>query len=193
MSEEQKVQRIRIDLVRGVRTVTLDRAEKRNAIDSIMMAELLAAFQSVPAAEERVTVIRSEGTVFCAGIDLQERRETLGEPTAIEDLFRAVEIYPLPVVAVVQGVSAATIWEIAIKENLGKIDLKGTKLEEEIEKENFIELPISARHARHAGSLPRHHDDPFDRMLIAQAEIEDLVVVTHDKAFRLYGVSILST
>ena len=90
-------------------------------------------------------------------------------------------------------VSAATIWEIAIKENLGKIDLKGIRLEEEIEKENFIELPISARQAQHAGSLPRHHDYPFDRMLIAQAEIEDLVIVTHDKAFRLYGIFILST
>ena len=90
-------------------------------------------------------------------------------------------------------VSAATIWEIAIMENLGKIDLKGIRLEEEIEKENFIELPISARHAQHAGSLPRHHDVPFDRMLIAQAEIEDLVIVTHDKAFRLYGIFILST
>jgi len=78
-------------------------------------------------------------------------------------------------------------------ENLGKIDLKGIRLEEEIEKENFIELPISARHAQHAGSLPRHHDVPFDRMLIAQAEIEDLVIVTHDKAFRLYGIFILST
>ncbi len=114
MSEEQKVQRIRIDLARGVRTVTLDRAEKRNAIDSIMMAELLAAFQSAPSAEERVTVIRSEGAVFCAGMDLQERRETLGEPTAIEDVFRAVEIYPLPVVAVVQGAAIAGGNELAL-------------------------------------------------------------------------------
>jgi len=90
-------------------------------------------------------------------------------------------------------VSAVTVWEIAIKANLGKIDLAGADMEYEIAANGFVELPITARHALRAGSLPRHHDDPFDRMLIAQAQLEDLIIITHDKAFLLYGISSLST
>lgn len=51
---------------------------------------------------------------------------------------------------------------------------------------------MAARHAVTAGNLPRHHDDPFDRMLIAQAKIEDLIIVTRDPAFQEYGVRMLS-
>jgi len=57
----------------------------------------------------------------------------------------------------------------------------------------FVELAITARHAFSAGRLPRHHDDPFDRMLVAQAEAEKLVLVTHDEIFRSYGLNLLST
>jgi len=90
-------------------------------------------------------------------------------------------------------VSAASIWEIAIKAKLGRLDVRDSDLVAEIEANGFAELAITARHAQSAGALPRHHDDPFDRMLIAQAQTEDLVVVTHDPKFRRYGVRILAT
>lgn len=88
-------------------------------------------------------------------------------------------------------VSAATVWELAIKASLGKLDLGGADLVEEIEENDFLELPMTARHSLAAATLPRHHDDPFDRMLIAQARIEGLTVVTRNSAFRAYGIGIL--
>jgi PIN domain nuclease of toxin-antitoxin system len=90
-------------------------------------------------------------------------------------------------------VSAASIWELAIKAALGKLDLQGADLVEEIAENDFVELPMTARHSSLAANLPRHHQDPFDRMLIAQAQVEGLTVVTRDPAFRDYGVAILST
>jgi PIN domain nuclease of toxin-antitoxin system len=90
-------------------------------------------------------------------------------------------------------VSAATVWELAIKAALGKLDFGATDLVEEIEENDFFELAITARHALAAATLPRHHDDPFDRMLIAQAKIEALTIVTRDTAFRAYGVPLVST
>jgi len=90
-------------------------------------------------------------------------------------------------------VSAATVWELSIKAALGKLDLDGADLVEEIEENDFLELPMTARHSLAAAALPRHHEDPFDRMLIAQARIEGLTIVTRDSAFRQYGVSILPT
>ena len=90
-------------------------------------------------------------------------------------------------------VSAATIWEVAIKARLGKVN-PGTKhLDNEISANHFSELGISARHAHTAGNLPLHHDDPFDRMLIAQAQLEDLTLITHDKAFAAYKVPVIWT
>src|SRR2546423_1493050 len=95
--------------------------------------------------------------------------------------------------AAIVHVSAATIWEIAIKTKLGKVH-PGTKhIDEEIEANHFSQVEISARHAVTAGNLPLHHDDPFDRMLIAQAQLEDLTVITHDAAFRDYKIAILWT
>ena len=90
-------------------------------------------------------------------------------------------------------VSAATIWEISIKAHLGRIELRNPDLAAEIEANHFLELPILARHAQHAGMLPRHHDDPFDRMLLAQAELEKLVLVTHDRRLAAYGIALLRT
>jgi PIN domain nuclease of toxin-antitoxin system len=90
-------------------------------------------------------------------------------------------------------VSAATIWELAIKASLGKLELGDSDLVEEIGENDFVDLPMTARHARAAATLPRHHDDPFDRMLIAQARLEGLTVVTRDPAFRSYGIPILPT
>jgi len=88
-------------------------------------------------------------------------------------------------------VSAATVWELSIKAALGKLDLDGADLVEEIAENGFVELPMTARHSLATATLPRHHDDPFDRMLIAQARIEGLTVVTRDPAFRDYGVGLL--
>lgn len=88
-------------------------------------------------------------------------------------------------------VSAATVWELSIKAALGKLDLDGADLAEEIGENDFVELPMTARHSLAAANLPRHHEDPFDRMLIAQAQLEGLTVVTRDPAFRAYGIEIL--
>ena len=88
-------------------------------------------------------------------------------------------------------VSAATVWELAIKASLGKLDLDGADLVAEIEENDFLELPMTARHSVAAATLPRHHDDPFDRMLIAQAQVEGLTIVTRDPAFRAYGIAIV--
>lgn len=87
-------------------------------------------------------------------------------------------------------VSAASIWEIAIKKRLGRIELGSADLEQELERSNFLELPIGWRHAEIAGSLPRHHEDPLDRMLIAQAQAEQLILVSYDSAFHDYEVSL---
>ncbi len=90
-------------------------------------------------------------------------------------------------------VSAATVWELSIKAALGKLDLDGADLVEEIEENAFVELPMTARHSFAAAALPRHHDDPFDRMLIAQAQIESLTIITRDASFRAYEVALLAT
>jgi PIN domain nuclease of toxin-antitoxin system len=90
-------------------------------------------------------------------------------------------------------VSAVTIWEIAIKARLGKVHVGTKDLAGEIAANHFLELRISARHAVAAGNLPSHHSDPFDRMLIAQARLEELTVVTHDQRFAAYKVPILWT
>ncbi len=88
-------------------------------------------------------------------------------------------------------VSAASLWEIAIKSALGKLKVDGDELVTGIEADGFVELPIGARHAVAAGRLPPHHQDPFDRMLVAQAQVERLVVVTRDPAFSRYDVQTL--
>jgi PIN domain nuclease of toxin-antitoxin system len=90
-------------------------------------------------------------------------------------------------------ISAVSIWEISIKKALGKLQIDSDDLVQEISDNGFIELPISARHAVVAGNLPKHHDDPFDRMLIAQAQTDELLLVTHDSAFEPYGVQVVPT
>jgi PIN domain nuclease of toxin-antitoxin system len=88
-------------------------------------------------------------------------------------------------------VSPATVWELSIKAALGKLDLDGVDLAAEIAANRFEALPITARHAQAAAFLPRHHDDPFDRMLVAQARLESLAVVTRDATFAAYGLQVL--
>ncbi len=110
------MERVLIESTGAVRTVTLNRPEKRNAMDAQMLDELAEVFAGAPAAEERVTVIRARGPVFCAGLDLKERGE--GGPTRgaspIEGVLHAIEHYPVPVVAVVQGDAIAGGNELAL-------------------------------------------------------------------------------
>jgi PIN domain nuclease of toxin-antitoxin system len=88
-------------------------------------------------------------------------------------------------------VSAASGWEIGIKRALGKLDAPGD-LEREVERSGFAHLPVTFFHGEQAGALPPHHRDPFDRMLVAQAQAEGLLVLTADNHFRMYGIRVLS-
>ena len=88
-------------------------------------------------------------------------------------------------------VSAASAWEIAIKQALGKLEAPHD-LEDQLERHRFEPLSITIAHASSAGALPAHHDDPFDRMLVAQAMAEDLIIVTRDPRIPLYGVRTLA-
>ncbi len=84
-------------------------------------------------------------------------------------------------------VSAASIWEIAIKRALGKLNAPAN-LVAAVEAAGFSELPVTYVHAEQAGSLPKHHTDPFDRMLVAQAQVEGLTLVTADANIPRYAV-----
>jgi PIN domain nuclease of toxin-antitoxin system len=88
-------------------------------------------------------------------------------------------------------VSAATIWEAAIKRALGKLRFDTPVLLETLRRSSMRVLPITAPHALTAGDLPRHHDDPFDRMLVAQAIAEGFTLITCDRWLRSYAVAIV--
>lgn len=102
-------------------------------------------------------------------------------PATREFLEAADEVY----------VSAASVWEIAIKARLGKIDADPEALAAIIEPSGFIELPVSAAHGAQVARLPLHHNDPFDRILLAQAIIEPLRLVTADSVLSRYGDLVL--
>jgi PIN domain nuclease of toxin-antitoxin system len=87
-------------------------------------------------------------------------------------------------------VSAVSAWEISIKQALGKLAAPDD-LEHQVRSGGFVPLPITIAHGIAAGQLARHHDDPFDRMLIAQALAEGLTIVTRHKRFDDYKVSLL--
>jgi PIN domain nuclease of toxin-antitoxin system len=87
-------------------------------------------------------------------------------------------------------VSAVTVWEAAIKRGLGKLEAPGDLLAQ-LEGAGVELLPITARHADLVASLPLHHCDPFDRLLVAQAQTEGLALVTDDEAIRRYDVEVI--
>jgi PIN domain nuclease of toxin-antitoxin system len=87
-------------------------------------------------------------------------------------------------------VSAASAWEVSIKAALGKIEVPGPLLEV-VTASDFSPLPIDFAHAAAAGALPPIHADPFDRMLVAQAIVEQLRLVSHDRALARYAVPFL--
>lgn len=85
-------------------------------------------------------------------------------------------------------VSAASAWEIAIKIGLGRLRPTRT-VQEAATDSGFLELPVTFRHAELVAHLPVHHRDPFDRLLIAQAEAERLTLVTRDPVFQRYSAA----
>ncbi|MCA3177237.1 MAG: type II toxin-antitoxin system VapC family toxin [Burkholderiaceae bacterium] len=83
-------------------------------------------------------------------------------------------------------VSAASIWEAAIKARLGKLDVDPADLVRAIDRSGFVELPVRASHAAAVAALPAHHADPFDRLLVAQAVEEPLRLMTADAMLARY-------
>ncbi|MFF2540111.1 type II toxin-antitoxin system VapC family toxin [Streptomyces cyaneofuscatus] len=87
--------------------------------------------------------------------------------------------------------SAVSAWEIAIKQSLGKLD-GPDDLAERVRDSQFTALPITAGHGVRAGRLPALHRDPFDRILIAQAQIEGMTIVTRDQRIPQYDVPVMA-
>lgn len=99
---------------------------------------------------------------------------------------------PMARTAVREGdvmISAITAWEISIKEALGRLTVPD--FEAFTASEGYRDLPFTAQHGREAGRLPRHHRDPFDRALVAQARVEGLILVTAAPAVQRYDVALL--
>lgn len=108
------------------------------------------------------------------------------EPTLGRDAYEAIAEPANEVL-----VSAVTVWELEIKRAVGKLRAP-RELIGRVRDEAFSELPISFEHGVAAGRLPPHHRDPFDRMLIAQAKVEDLIVVTRDSRFAAYPIKTMA-
>ena len=108
-----------------------------------------------------------------------EADEALGSACKVQ-LQSADEVY----------FSAVTPWELGIKRSLGTL-VYPDGLVSELLAAGFVELAISAAHGELAPDLPRHHRDPFDRMLVAQAQLESLVLVTADRSLRPYDIEII--
>jgi PIN domain nuclease of toxin-antitoxin system len=85
--------------------------------------------------------------------------------------------------------SAAVVWEVAIKQSLGKLDAPDGFSSMLIDG-GATPLPVSIEHARAVASLPWHHRDPFDRLLVAQASLEDAVIISGDERLRAYDVQV---
>jgi PIN domain nuclease of toxin-antitoxin system len=101
-------------------------------------------------------------------------------PSVLEMLRRAEQRY----------LSAATAWELSLKQSAGKLRLRAP-VSAMLEAFRLVELPVKIRHGDCAAQLPLHHRDPFDRMLVAQALMEDLILVTADGKLAEYGIPIL--
>lgn len=111
---------------------------------------------------------------------------SLNQPEALSEVARE---------AIADGdnavyVSAVTVWEAGIKQALGKLS-GADDLPDRIRATRLDELPVELEHAAAAARLPGHHSDPFDRMLVAQAQLEGLTLVTRDVRLQAYGVPVL--
>jgi PIN domain nuclease of toxin-antitoxin system len=88
-------------------------------------------------------------------------------------------------------VSAATAWEIATKHRIGKLPGAASialDIQRSVHSQGFTPMDVTMRHAQRAGALQGHHRDPFDRMLIAQAIVEDCVLISNERVFDAYNV-----
>lgn len=111
---------------------------------------------------------------------------TLSNPSRLDSTLRGVIEDPTNLVFV----SAASAWEIEVKRALGKLEAPDD-LGEQLERLRFTELPVRIRHLRMLRVLPPLHRDPFDRVLIAQAQADDLTLATHDERVLAYPVRTL--
>ena len=89
-------------------------------------------------------------------------------------------------------VSAATAWEINIKKALGKLHVPSGNYLDELRMHRFTSLDITTEHALAVGKLPIHHADPFDRLLIAQASVEKLTLITRDERIKSYSIPVIN-
>lgn len=105
-----------------------------------------------------------------------------GRPDRVGTKARAAIEIGTPVL-----VSAVVIWEVAIKRHLGKLDAPDDLLDQ-LERAEVDLLPITPRHADRVAALPMHHRDPFDRLLVAQAQSDELLLVTADSNLAEYGI-----
>jgi PIN domain nuclease of toxin-antitoxin system len=112
----------------------------------------------------------------------------LSDPDRIRSKIRALILNPLYPVFI----SAITAVEISIKQALGKLQAPDN-LEQEIEKRGFQTLALEYRHVARLRHLPNHHQDQFDRLLLAQALEESLTLITHDKILTSYSAKVLLT
>jgi len=87
-------------------------------------------------------------------------------------------------------ISVAVIWEISIKQALGKLEIPDD-FRRVLERQHFDFLDITPDHAYAVAALPPHHRDPFDRMLIAQAKVEGMHLLSHDRRMLLYDISVI--
>ena len=87
--------------------------------------------------------------------------------------------------------SAASVWEVAIKVSLGKIRIDPDEFVAALRESGFQELSVTVRHASRVAELPKHHRDPFDRLLVAQSLVEAMLLLTQDQPLAAYGPSVL--
>jgi PIN domain nuclease of toxin-antitoxin system len=87
-------------------------------------------------------------------------------------------------------VSSASFWEVAIKAGIGKLDVDVAELRQAARDSGFLELPVLGIHTEHLASLPALHKDPFDRMLVAQANSEPMRLLTSDQLLASYGAHV---
>jgi PIN domain nuclease of toxin-antitoxin system len=111
----------------------------------------------------------------------------IGDLPQLADDARSAIADPANIVSV----STASVWELAIKQAAGRLEFDGD-FRDEVAINHFQVLPIGIEHALAAATLPNHHNDPFDRMLVAQAQIERLTIVTRDRHIPQYEVQVLT-
>ena len=105
---------VRVETSGAIRTIILNRPDKRNALTEAMMGDIRNAFSQEPSEDERVTVLRAEGPAFCGGLQLSTSGVDPHQAVIIEEMFDAVQRYPLPTVAVVNGPGVAGGCELAL-------------------------------------------------------------------------------